>query len=172
MNRHIFLPVLISFLANLAWAQADDRAGRVNPNSTSALLGYNAGGFNFGATFEHMMDSASGIGGQLRIFNKEDSGTNQTNGYLIFGGTFGYHFYKKNWDLSFTPSMNFINIDAATTNPDDATAIGPGLSIALLCNLTDNFALGFDNSRYWVWFNDDYAGLRIDDLAIKGRFSF
>ncbi len=119
-----------------------------------------------------MMDASSGIGGHVRMYNKEDSGTNRANGYLILGASMGYHFYKKNWDLSFSPSLNMINIDAVGTNPDDASVLGPGLTIGLLCNVTRSFAIGFDNSKYWAWFDDDYAGLNIDDFAVKARLSF
>lgn len=170
MKRLLFLMILLN--SQLAIAQNDDRSAKGSTHNVSAVLGYNAGGFNFGAGYEHMMDNSVGIGGHVRIFNKEDSGTNTTNGFMIIGGSMGYHFYKKNWDLSFTPSINMINIDSIVARPDDASAIGPGLSFGLVTQLTPNFALGFDNSRYWVWFDDDYAGGVIDDFAIKARMNF
>jgi hypothetical protein len=166
------LCLLILMTSTSAFAQSDERSAKAATHNVSALLGHNAGGFNFGVSYEHMMDNSVGFGGHVRLFNKEDSGTNQVNGYMIIGGAMGYHFYKKNWDLSFSPSVNMINIDSVSANPDDASVIGPGLTISLVSQLTPNFAIGFDNSRYWVWFDDDYAGLAIDDFAVKARMSF
>jgi len=35
------------------------------------------------------------------------------DGLTILGANLGFHFYKKNWDLSFAPGLAIINIDAA-----------------------------------------------------------
>ena len=170
MRRLIFL--LVSLSAISAAAQTEERSSRNNPHHLSAVGGFSEGGFTFGVAYEHLIDNSTGLGAHVRVFNKDDSAPGLANGIMIVGAVAGHHFYKKNWDLAFTPSFNIINIDSVVASPDDASVVGPGLSISLLYNLTPNLAMGFDNSRYWVWFDDDYAGLAIDDFAIKVKMSF
>lgn len=166
------LILMACLTSTLAFAQGEDRSAKASPHNVAALLGHNAGGFNFGVAYEHMMDNSMGFGAHVRMFNKEDSGTNTVNGYLIVGASLGYHFYKKTWDLGIAPSVNMINIDSYRARPDDASVLGPGLSLSLLSNITRTFAIGFENAKYWAWFDDDYAGLVIDDFAVKARMSF
>ena len=143
----------------------------------------NAGGFSLGAAYEFMYDSSTGVGAHIRTFTKQAEATGpnppyvkEHHGLMIFGATLGHHFFKGKWDLAFTPSFNIISIDSSDNStpprPDDATTMGPGLSIALLWQLTDMVAAGFDYSNYWVWFEEDHRGLAISDFAIKVKASF
>jgi hypothetical protein len=169
--KHLLI-LMVWLTSTVAIAESDDRSAKASPHNVSALLGHNAGGFNFGVAYEHMLDNSMAFGAHVRMFNKEDSGTNLVNGYLIIGASAGFHFYKKTWDLGISPSVNMINIDSYRARPDDASVIGPGLGLSLLTNITSTFAIGFENAKYWVWFDDDYAGLAIDDFAVKARLSF
>lgn len=159
-------------------AQTDDRSARGGEHNVSAVTSFSEYGFNFGAAYEYMMEDSLGFIGHLRFFDKDDDAEGgYHDGIMIFGAGVGHHFYKKSWDLSFSPTFNIINIDDAPNGiggraEDDETTFGPGLSIALLTQLTPNVALGFDWSNYWVWFDDVYAGKRIDDLGVKVRVSF
>ena len=171
MKRILVLAIWLS-CASVSNAQTDERTAKSSPHNIYALASFGLGGFSFGAAYEFMSDNSAGLGGHIRVVNKENGPINASNGYTIIGAQMGHHFYKKSWDLAFTPSANIINIDSVSLNPDDTSAFGPGLSISLLCSLTENFSLGFDNARYWVWFEEDYQGLVIDEFAIKGRFSF
>lgn len=162
---------LFVFSSLNAAAQMEDRSPKGGPHNASAVAGFNRGGFTFGAAYEYMYQDSMGVGAHLRWFNKEDSGTNRANGLFIIGAGAGHHFYKKSWDLSFTPSLNIINIDSVGAG-DDSTTFGPGLSIALLCQVSSAVAVGFDFSNYYVWFDDDYAGQVISDMAFKIRMGF
>lgn len=165
MKRILILALALSSTA--AFAQMDVRMARAREHNFSGVLSKNVGGFSLGAAYEYMYDGATGIGGQIRSFPKDDKSPNVGNGYLIFGATLGHHFFKGKWDLAFTPSFNFMSIDAVNNPPGDTTTLGPGMSISLVWALTEKISAGFDYSNYWVWFDDDFAGLSISDMALK-----
>ena len=174
MKRVIFAAVL--FLSTgLAHAQLEDRTAKASPHNFSLNLAPSAGGISLGFAYEYMYDASTGVGAHIRTFSKEDSGPNTSNGYMIVGAGLGHHFFKRSWDLSFTPSFNILSIDSINpNNRDDSTTMGPGLSIALVWAFTDRFAVGFDYQNYWVWFDEDWNGPQneISDLSIKLRASF
>ncbi len=158
------------FCVNVSAQSARESAVSPSTHSVFGNLGLNRGGVTMGVGYEHMLDAATGIGGHLRWFAKDDGTTNPSNGLLILGGFAGHHFYKKSWDLSFGPSFNIINIESVRAGTDDETTLG--LSISLLWAVNSNVSIGFDNARYWVWFNDDYAGQIVDDLSFRVRAGF
>ena len=169
--KHLLLAALCSF-SLAVHAQGDDRTAKSSPHNVNVNGGFNYGGFTFGVGYEHMYDSSTGIGGHLRIFNKDDDALIGMPGLTIIGATLGHHFYKRAWDLAFTPSFNLINIDAARAGQEDVTTFGPGMSISLVWAMTDRASFGFDFTNYWVWFDDDWKGTSIDDLSAKLRLSF
>jgi len=166
------LLLILTLLGSLNAAAQDDRSAKGGPHNLSAVASFATGGFNFGAAYEYLYQDSVGMGAHFRWFNKDDDANNSNDGLLIVGAGMGHHFYKKSWDLAFTPSLNIINIDSARRGGDDATVIGPGLSVSLICQMFENVALGFDWANYWAWFDDDYAGKRVDDLGIKVRMNF
>jgi len=169
--KNLFL--ILSLMASAgAFAQGDDRSAKSGPHSVNAVISFPNGGVSLGAGYEHMLQDSLGIEGHFRLFTKETDPSNASDGMLIIGAGASHHFYKKSWDLAFTPSLNLINIDTVKAGGDDTTALGPGLSISLLCQMSANVAVGFDWGNYWVWFNGDYAGKRVDDLALKLRLGF
>lgn len=158
-----------------AWsvgASAQEFTAKASPHNVFLDLSVNRGGLGVGAGYEYMLDPAAGlaIGGQVRGFSKDAH--SRANGLMILGATGGFHFFKKAWDLAFTPSVNLISIDSYQQTPGDATTLGPGLGISLTTQLTERFAIGFAFNNYYVWFNNDYRGILINDLALRGRFSF
>ncbi|MGE0526882.1 MAG: hypothetical protein AB7G93_14980 [Bdellovibrionales bacterium] len=160
----------VTTLSLSASAQMDDHTAKGNTHNGFAMGSFTRAGFAFGLAYEYMFDASAGVGAHLRSFQKDrDEGV---NGYMVVGAAYVSHFYKRSWDLSFAPSFNIINVDSYRDRPDDATTMGPGLTISLLYQVAERVAIGFDNSRYWVWFDDDYAGLIIDDLAFKLRVNF
>lgn len=168
MKRILFVTLLcLSFSAT---AQFDEKVAKAAKHSGSFLVGFGAGGTAFGFAYEFMPDQSLGFDGHLRVFPKDNQGANQSQGLMVLGGSMVHHFYKRSWDLAFSPSFNIINIDA--TNGNDQTTFGPGLSISLMTQLTDQISVGFDNSRYWIWFDDDFRGSALDDFAIRIRSSF
>ncbi len=186
--KHLLFAALLT-LSSVAHAQLSGGSGysssssggmsstveaKASAHNFSVLGSMNRGGFAIGAGYEYMFDGATGVGGHIRTFPKETGNTagNNTNGYMIIGAQLAHHFYKKRWDLAFTPSFNIISIDSRTATPDDTTTMGPGMSISLLWQLTDRLALGFDYTNYWVWLEDDYAGLVISDMAVKFKAGF
>jgi hypothetical protein len=167
--KHLLLAAAMIF-ATAAYA-ADDRPSLSGPHNVSGTLGFAPGGVTISGAYEYMMDASWGVGGYLRMFPKEDSLPNPDEGLMIVGATLGHHFYKKNWDLSFTPGFALINIDAIGGR-DDVTTFGPSLGIGLLYQLTGTWAVGFENTRYWVWFDSDWAGELRDDMSFKVRATF
>lgn len=166
--KHLLLATLL-MTAPLAMAQGDDR-GKANPHNLNVTTGFNRGGFTFGAGYEHMFDGSTGAGGHFRMFSKDkDRGL---AGLILIGADLSHHFYKKSWDLAFTPSLNMIMIDSAVAGGDDATTFGPGLAITLTWAMTERFALGFDYSNYWAWFDKDYQGLNVNDMSVRFRIGF
>ncbi len=166
----IFTALLFCASLNAA-AQVDD-ASKAGANSASATIAFNTGGLVLGLGYEHIIKDSFGVGANLRWYNKEDGPKNPANGLFIVGASASHHFYKKNWDLSFAPSFNIINIDSYTAARKDSTTFGPGISIGLLCQVAPNIGVGFDWSNYWAWFDKDYAGKIADDLGVKARLSF
>lgn len=161
--KNLFLITLL-FSGSLALAEAK------TANSVSAELGFNAGGAEFGANYEYMFNGSQSVGGAL-LFSQKDT-THGQNGYVVLGGLTGFHFFKGDWDLSLAPSLNIINISSVNPNKSSTTTLGPGLSISLTTALNDKVALGFDYLNYWVWFSDDYRGLRLSDLLVKVKIGF
>lgn len=165
------LIVVIALFGSLnVMAQTDSAKGGLH--NASAVLSFPRGGVSFGIGYEYMAQDSMGYEAHLRMFNRNTEVGKTSDGMMIVGVGAGHHFYKKSWDLAFTPSFNFINITSAATNGKDATVVGPGLSVSLLTQVTTSIAIGIDWSNYWAWFDDVYAGKRIDDLALKARFSF
>jgi len=163
----------------MASAQLDSKA---KAHNFSGLLSMTEGGISLGAAYEYMYDGSTGVGAHIRTWPKNEATTganaevNPSHGFMVFGASLGHHFFKGKWDLAFTPSFNILSIDSQSTanppRPDDATTMGPGLSISLLWSLTERISAGFDYSNYWVWFEDDYKGLRISDMALKVKAGF
>lgn len=150
----------------------EDRSAKLGPHAVSAVASFPQGGFSIGAAYEYSLEDSMGVVGHFRLFSKEDAPKNPGHGLMVAGIGAAHHFYKKSWDLAFTPSINMINIDNVSKTGDDATAFGPGLSVSLLCQMTDRIAAGFEWANYWVWFNEDFAGKRVDDLGLKVRMNF
>ncbi len=165
----LFLALFGSFNV---FAQTDAGSAKGGLHNASAVLSFPRGGFSFGLGYEYMMQDSMGFEAHLRMFNRNTDAGKTADGMMIVGVGASHHFYKKSWDLSFTPSVNIMNIESAATNGKDSTVFGPGLTVGLLTQVTPAIAIGVDWSNYWAWFDDDYAGKRVDDLAFKGRFSF
>lgn len=166
------LLMILTMLTSLNAAADMADPSKAGANSVSATLSFGWPSAIIGAQYEHMIKDSLTIGAHLRLFPKNTSASNSRNGYMVIGATAGHHFYKKEWDLSFTPSLNIINIDAASATGKDVTTLAPGLSLGILYQFTNSIAAGFDYSHYHVWFDSNYAGASLDDLALRGRFSF
>ena len=166
------LATLATLVLPLSSALAQDFTAKASPHNVAVDLSMNEGGFSIGAGYEYMLDEGAGwsVGGHARAFQKDRS--NGANGLMIIGAQSGYHFYKKAWDLGLVPSLNIVSIDSVSIKPGDATTFGPGLALTLTTQLTERFSVGFAYSNFYVWFNSDYRGLAISDLALRGRFSF
>lgn len=166
--KRLLLGLLL--VGGFAHAQLDDAAGRGGLHNVNLKAGFTAGGFALGAGYEYLFDQATGIGGEFRTYQKNDD--RGSDGVMVVGATLGHHFYKKSWDLSFTPSFNLISIDRASAASEDVSSMGPGLSIGLTWQMNQRVAVGFDNSRYWIWFDEDARGLVMDDMSVKVKASF
>ena len=165
------LLAIFSLTTCLAHAQIEERTAKASHHNGAVTLGFGSGGTSFGLGYEYMYDQSAGVGGHMRIYQKDDTSPGTSNGLTIAGASMSHHFYKRSWDLSLSPSFNIINIDSVRPNGSKST-MGPGLSISIMTQITDMISIGFDNSRFWVWFNDEYRGLAIDDFAFRLRASF
>ena len=65
MRRILFL--LVSLSAISAAAQTEERVSRGTKHNLSAVGGFNEGGFTFGVAYEHLVDSSTGLGAQIRF---------------------------------------------------------------------------------------------------------
>lgn len=171
---------LMLFGAVSANAQMSDPS-KAAPNNVSATLSFASSSPVFGIAFEHMMKDSFGIGAALKMWQKNAvntaagaccNTTRSRNGALVVGATASHHFYKKDWDLSFTPSLNIIQIKPYATGLKDATTLAPGLATGIVMQMTPAIAVGFEYALYQAWFDSDYNGLLVQDLGVRGRFSF
>lgn len=167
--KHLLLG-LILMCSSASFAAMDERPAPHGPHNAWGTGGFNLGGFTLGAGYEYSLDPAFGVGGYIREFPKDTK--RGADGLVIVGAGAGYHFFKKSWDLAFTPGFAIVSIDSASALKDDTTTFGPSLGIGLMCQLTSIWAVGFENTRYWVWFSNDYQGELRDDMSIKVRASF
>lgn len=161
---------LMIFASTGAFAQMNDPS-KAPPNNISATLSFARPAPVFGIAFEHIMRDSMGLGAGIKMWQKE-TGTLKQEGILIVGVNAAHHFYKKDWDLSFSPSLNIMNISSASAGGKDATTLAPGVSFGILCQVAPTIGVGFDWSAYQAWFDKDYAGRMIQDIAVRGRFSF
>lgn len=165
---------LILFGAVSANAQMSDPS-KAPPNNVSATLSFANPSPVIGIAFEHMMKDSFGIGAALKMWQKNSDTTKPArsrNGALVIGATASHHFYKKDWDLSFTPSLNIMQIKPHATGAKDSTTLAPGLATGIVMQVTPAVAVGFEYALYQAWFDADYAGTVFQDLGIRGRFSF
>lgn len=142
-------------------------------------LGFVTGGFGLGVDYENMSLKDFGMGGYVRMYQKEDDRT--APGYMILGGFIRPHFNKKAWDFYVSPGFAIIMLDdnsktasGANKTANDSTTFGPSLAIGLLYDLNGTVAIGFENMRHWIWFDEDWRGIQyaIDEFALKFRASF
>jgi hypothetical protein len=129
------------------------------------------GNVSLGAEFEHEMERNYGVGGFVRFFQKDDDAPGFSNGVTCFGADARVHLPQKRWDFSAAPGVSIINIDAVGRG-DDSTTLGPSLFLTVAYQITDTMTVGLENQKYYVWFDKDYAGGIVDDLAFRFSASF
>lgn len=132
-----------------------------------ANLGFTEGGFGLGAEYEYAAASTFGLGGYTRFYKKDTD--RSIPGYFTFGAFIRPHFHRKAWDFYVSPGFGVISIDDRS---DDETTFGPSLAIGLMYQIQGQIAIGIENMKHYVWFSDDYRGLRVNDFMLKGRVSF
>lgn len=136
-------------------------------------FGINEGGFALGVDYEHLGLGDFGVGGLVRLYQKDDDNTDglTSNGYTVIGGFIRPHFSKKNWDLYFSPGLAIIQVDSASSR-SDKTTLGGIFGVGLMYELSGNIALGVENMGTWVWFAESFRGKAMDDLMFKFRLAF
>ncbi len=181
--KHFLLAALMTFagFANAQMSSGSSGASsapdaKASLHNFSVLVSMARGGAALGAAYEYMYEGSTGLGAHIRTFAKETgAGKFASPGMMIVGAQLGHHFFKKRWDLAFTPSFNLISIDshvASPPNPGDSTTFGPGMSIGLTWQITDRISAGFDYTNYWAWLDSDWAGHLISDMALKVKAGF
>lgn len=170
--------ITLSFAALLlSWSGASFAANGTGPitsglHSIYGAVGFTEGGFALGADYEYMGFSTFGLGGYLRMYQKDEDRGTAGNGVVTFGAFVRPHFSKKEWDFYVSPGFGIISIDAVGRTPGDSTTAGPSLALGLLYELTSTVSLGVENMRSWVWFDEDYRGLVVNDMMFKFRLNF
>ena len=163
--------ILATVISSLASAQDYSPS----KNSIYGGLGFTEGGLGIGVDYEYNGLRDFGVGGYVRIYQKDDKGTNQKEGITTLGGFIRPHFTKKSWDLYVSPGFGLIMIDSqytGTNQPGDTTGLGTSLAIGLMYEISNSVALGVENMRTWMWFSEDWRGLRVDDMMLRFRMSF
>lgn len=145
----------------------------LSKHAVYGAFGFGPGGFALGADYEYLGKKDYGIGGYVRMYQKDDD--HGVPGVTTFGGFIRPHFNKKAWDFYVSPGFGIISIDSTSNNPGDSTTLAASLGLGLLYDLTGTAAIGVENMRHFVWFDKDWralATLRSDTLLIKFRVLF
>ncbi|MCA9423358.1 MAG: outer membrane beta-barrel protein, partial [Nitrospira sp.] len=142
-----------------------------SPHSLYINFGLARGGMALGADYEYAIAEAHGIGGFLRFYDDDDDRGSSGDGLMTFGMFIRPHFQKQNWDFYLSPGFGVQSIKA-TGSREDKTTMGPSLAIGLLYEIQSQISIGIENMRHYVWFEDDYRGLFLDDFMFKFRMRF
>jgi hypothetical protein len=176
----MFRLLLVTMLAALGAHTASAQSYGTANHAIYGGFGFTAGGFSLGIDYENMSKVDYGLGGYLRMYQKEDDSNVGQNspGVTAVGAFIRPHFSKKAWDFYVSPGVAILSIDSnepkAANNRDDATTLGPSLGIGLLYEMSSSVALGVENMKHWVWFEEDWRGIvgYIDDFQLRFRMSF
>lgn len=131
-------------------------------------FGMAPGGVTLGGEYEHLMKRGYGLGGFARFFQKDSAKTNG-KGIFALGANARIHHRIDQFEFSVAPGVALINVDDRT---DDTTSLGPSFSLALTYEFKEGIALGLENTRYWIWLDEDFRGLVIDDTSLRMTFNF
>ncbi len=145
----------------------------LSKHAVYGAFGFGPGGFALGADYEYLGKKDYGIGGYVRMYQKDDD--RGVPGVTAFGGFIRPHFNKKAWDFYVSPGFGIINIDDNNASPGDATTFAASLAFGLLYDLTGTAAIGVENMRHFIWFDKDWrvlGPLVADTLLIKFRVLF
>jgi len=170
MKRLFFVILILGMILSpvLGHAQSDFGFSR---HSVYGAVGFTAGGVALGADYEYNSSRSFGIGGYVRMYQKDDENPGQSSGLTTFGGFIRPHFTKKDWDLYVSPGLGIMSIDAVGTG-DDSTTLGASLAIGLLYDINGKASIGAESMSHHVWFEEDYRGQILEDLMVKFRMAF
>ena len=163
---------LLSLLLILGASSASAQSYGSANSAIYGGFGFSEGGFALGADYEYMGFTDFGIGGFVRMYEKDDEDPFSHEGLTTFGAFIRPHFSKKSWDLYVSPGIAIINIDSYSNDIDDATTLGPVLAIGLMYEMSGAVALGVESMSTWVWFEEDWRGQREEDFMLRFRVSF
>lgn len=170
LKKIVFNAALVLAAAALLQSPASQaQVPPVHSHSVAVNAAMASGGFSLGGEYEYMLDRMTGVGGYARFFTKDDD--HSKPGGFVIGGQARVHYPLGRYDIFASPGVAIISVDGSGTK-GDATTLGPSLNFGILYQLNDRFALGFDDSKYWVWFDKDWRGLLIDELAVHLRATF
>lgn len=142
-----------------------------------AAAGITPGGLALAAEYENNFERTFGLGGMVRFYSKDDNrGLVGTPGLLAIGGFIRPHFTRGPWDFAVAPGFSLFFISgprgALGTNIPDQTGIGPTLTLSVMYQLKQNFALGAEQFMGYDWSGGTYRGQPFNDVMIKTRFHF
>ena len=168
---------LLLFAAPMSFAQnSADASITGTKHMVYASMGITSGGLALGAEYENNFERTFGLGGQVRFHSKEDNrGLAGAPGMLSVGGFIRPHFTRGPWDLGVAPgfALFFINTPSnALLNRDNYTGFGPTISVTVMYQLKQNFALGAEQFMGYDWSGGVYRGIPFNDVMVKGRFHF
>ena len=160
----------IGFISAPAMAEYSESTFSKYEHAAWLALGFTQGGLSLGADYEYAADRTYGVGGLIRMYNKDSDAPGTADGVMVIGAFIRPHFHRRAWDLYVTPGFGIINIDSV--NGDDTTTLGPFMSYGVLYQMTPSVAVGMENMLTYVWFDEDTRGPVMEDIMMRARFSF
>lgn len=164
--------LLVSMVLMFGAATASAQSYGSSQHAIHGGFGFMNGGFALGVDYEYMGMSDFGLGGFVRIYEKDDEAPFSYPGLTTFGAFIRPHFSKKAWDFYVSPGLAIISIDSYTATVDDVTTLGPVMAIGLMYELNGSVALGVESMSTWVWFDEDWRGQVMEDMMLRFRVSF
>jgi hypothetical protein len=152
-------------------AFATPAAFAAGENQIGLDLAGDKGGLAIGADYIRAAQKNFGYGGYIHYFEKNTSRVN-ANGLFAFGGEVNVHYEIEQFDVYVAPGFGFVDIDPVAANSSTAFTAGPRLAVGALYKINSQWSAGIENVRYYSWFNAGFNGEMIDDLAVRGRFTF
>lgn len=128
--------------------------GSNGTNSVTGVFGFAQSALNFGANFEHRVDSNMGVGGYFLLSSEKENDNIAKNQTLTFGGFMPLHFMNDSEvDLYLAPGFG-VTMIKGIGRANDETVFGPSIHTGITFKLTSTVKAGIENVYLTNWFND------------------
>lgn len=142
-----------ALIFSAAVSQAALPGGR-GSNHITGILGFTQSAVNFGANYEHRMDTAMGFGGYFLYSGEEKDHGIRKNQTMSFGAMAPAHVLDDNrFDVYLAPGFGITAVKGITPDSDE-TVFGPSVKTGMLFKITSNVKAGIEHAYFTNWFND------------------